>query len=335
MDSQLKKILVIQTASIGDVILITSMLEKLHHKFPESTIDVLIKKENSALFNHHPFINNVWLWNKKENKYRNLIDLIIQIRAKRYDLAVNVQRFFSTGLITLFSKAKTTIGFSKNPLSIFFSKRIKHKIGKNDFIHEIERNHQLISHLTDTKPGEVKLYPSSTDSAITSSYKTKAYICIAPASLWNTKQYPVEKWIDFVSKVDSDILIYFVGGNTDIDLANQIISQSKNTNCINLCGKFSLLQTASLMQHAVMNYVNDSAPMHLASSVNAKVCVIYCSTIPNFGFGPLSDISEIIETNETLKCRPCGLHGHKTCPEGHFKCGYQIDTQKLLNLINI
>ncbi len=335
MDSQLKSILVIQTASIGDVILITSMLEKLHNQFPESNIDVLIKKENSALFNHHPFINNVWVWNKKEHKYRNLIDLIIQIRAKKYDLVVNVQRFFSSGLLTVLSNAKTTIGFSKNPLSPFFSKRVKHSIEKSGSMHEIERNHQLILHLTDSNAGKVKLYPSQNDEALTSMYKTKAYICIAPASLWFTKQYPVEKWIDLVTKIDNDILIYIVGGKSDIELANQIISKSEQPNCINLCGKFSLLQTASLMQHAIMNYVNDSAPMHLASSVNAKVCAIFCSTVPAFGFGPLSDISEIIETNEKLNCRPCGLHGHKTCPEGHFKCGYTIETQKLLNLINI
>ena len=79
-----------------------------------------------------------------------------------------------------------------------------------------------------------------------------------------------------------------------------------------------------------MNYVNDSAPMHLASAVNAPVCVIYCSTVPHFGFGPLSDISNIVEVKENLDCRPCGLHGHRACPKGHFKCAQQIDVQQLL-----
>jgi heptosyltransferase-2 len=59
--------------------------------------------------------------------------------------------------------------------------------------------------------------------------------------------------------------------------------------------------------------------------MNAPVTAFFCSTIPSFGFGPLSDDAEILETSEDLSCRPCGMHGHQTCPENHFKCGKNID----------
>jgi len=58
--------------------------------------------------------------------------------------------------------------------------------------------------------------------------------------------------------------------------------------------------------------------------MNAPVTAFFCSTIPGFGFGPLSEDSEIKEVLN-LSCRPCGLHGHKQCPEGHFKCGKDIE----------
>jgi heptosyltransferase-2 len=61
--------------------------------------------------------------------------------------------------------------------------------------------------------------------------------------------------------------------------------------------------------------------MHLASAMNAPVTAFYCSTLPSFGFGPVSDDSKIAEIDFQLNCRPCGLHGHKACPQGHFKCG--------------
>ena len=73
-----------------------------------------------------------------------------------------------------------------------------------------------------------------------------------------------------------------------------------------------------------MNYVNDSAPLHLASSMNAPVTAVFLSTIPQFGFTPLSDDSTVSETSLNLPCRPCGLHGKKACPEGHFRCA-EID----------
>jgi heptosyltransferase-2 len=104
---------------------------------------------------------------------------------------------------------------------------------------------------------------------------------------------------------------------------------------INLCGQLSFLQSAALMKDALMNYVNDSAPMHFASAVNAPVTAIYCSTLPAFGFGPLSDNSRVVEIRENLYCRPCGLHGKKACPEGHFRCAYDINLAQLQSALNV
>ncbi len=101
----------------------------------------------------------------------------------------------------------------------------------------------------------------------------------------------------------------------------------------NLAGKLSFLQTAALMKDATMNYVNDSAPLHIASSVNAPVTAIFCSTVPSFGFGPLSEKSFIVEIQEIIPCRPCGLHGFKKCPEKHFKCAYNIKSEQLIDKI--
>jgi heptosyltransferase-2 len=64
--------------------------------------------------------------------------------------------------------------------------------------------------------------------------------------------------------------------------------------------------------------------------VNANVTAVFCSTVPAFGFGPLSDKSFVVEKNDKLYCRPCGLHGKKSCPEGHFKCANDIRIDQLM-----
>ena len=79
-----------------------------------------------------------------------------------------------------------------------------------------------------------------------------------------------------------------------------------------------------------MNYVNDSAPMHIGSAMDAPVTAIYCSTVPEFGFGPLSTNSRILQTDENLSCRPCGLHGYTSCPKGHFDCASKINMEELI-----
>ena len=332
----MQKILVIQTAFIGDVVLATGLLEKLHTQWPDASLDILVRKGNESLFQQHPFIHEVLLWDKKKAKYQHLFGILKKIRAYRYDAVINVQRFAATGLLTALSKAKQTIGFDKNPFSFLFSDIILHVVSEDDqTVHEIERNHQLIRSFTDEIVAKPKLYPSAADEISVSQWKQKPYICIAPASVWFTKQFPAHQWINLIEALPNHLTVYLIGAPGDHTLCETIQSHAKNSSVINLAGQLTFLQSAALMKDAMMNYVNDSAPMHLASAVNAPVTAVYCSTIPAFGFGPLSDISHIVEVSQPLYCRPCGLHGRKKCPLTHFNCALHISNQQLLAVLPI
>jgi heptosyltransferase-2 len=328
----MQKFLVIQTAFIGDVVLATGIIEKLHQYYPHAQIDFLVRKGNEGLLHQHPFLHEVLIWDKKKSKYKHLLQLLKQIQQRKYDKVINVQRYANTGFLTAFSKAKEKIGFDKNPLSFLFTKKIKHHFLEGT--HEIERNHSLISDFTDPVPAKPKLYPTISDAEKVKQYKGKAYLCLAPSSVWFTKQYPKEKWISFLDQLPPKYYIYLIGAPGDKALCEEIKKTSLYPFIINLAGQLNFLQSASLMQDAVMNYVNDSAPMHFSSAVNATVTAVYCSTVPAFGYGPLSDKSFIVEKAGQLSCRPCGLHGYKACPKEHFKCALDITDEQLLAALN-
>ena len=324
----MQKILIIQTAFIGDVVLATGVLEKLHTIYPAAKIDFLLRKGNEGLLSGHPFLNKVLIWDKKGAKYQNLWKILGQIRKEKYDLVVNLQRFAASGILTGFSGATLKYGYEKNPFSFLFTKSFPHPIGKkgdSSFQHETERNHALIKDFTDSIASRPRLYPALSDFDIVSPYKTQPYITISPASVWFTKQYPKEKWVALINTVPEQYTIFLTGGSGDKALCDLIKDASQNQNLINLAGKLSFLQTAALMKDAYMNYTNDSAPMHFASAMNASVTAVYCSTVPEFGFGPLSDVRRIAQISYDLDCRPCGLHGYNTCPKGHFKCAVDLD----------
>ncbi len=327
----MQKFLVIQTAFIGDAVLATGIIEKIHANYPNATIDYLVRNGNQSLFNHHPFINQILVWNKQENKYINLFKLIFRIRKMKYDVLINVQRFAATGFITALSKAKMKIGFDKNPFSFLFDVKVNHDVKNN--LHEIERNQLLLETICPGKAELPKLYPSKQDEDFVAKFINSKFITIAPASVWFTKQFPSQQWLKFINELPEDLIVYLLGGKTDIDLCNSLQQHSKHKNIINLAGELNFLQSTALMKSAEMNYVNDSAPMHFASAINAATCAVYCSTIPAFGFGPLSDKSYIVEIEKKLSCRPCGLHGRKDCPEGHFNCANEIKTAQLLQVI--
>jgi lipopolysaccharide heptosyltransferase II len=342
------QILIIQTAFIGDVILATPIIEKLHLHFPEAKIDFLLRKGNESLLSCNDNIRNILIWDKKKGKLKNLWQLVKNIRKTKYDLVVNLQRFLSTGILTAFSGAKKTIGFDKNPLSWLFTQKIKHKFEAGT--HEIDRNLTLIKEITDDKRILPKIHLSKEILEKTAFLKQKSYICIAPTSVWHTKQFPNEKWLELLKNLPKkNYKIYLLGSPQDVDLcenlkqnaekyannSNNALNNNHTLEIENLSGKLSLLESASLIKDALMNYVNDSAPMHLASAVNAPTCAVFCATIPAFGYTPLSQKSFVMQVEKPLECRPCGLHGSKTCPKGHFKCAMDINTKKMANLLNI
>ena len=343
--------LLIQTAFIGDVILMTALLEYLHQTAPATPVDVLVRRGNEGLLAGHPHVRRVLIWDKKHRKYAALWELLGQIRSARYGRVVTLQRFASTGFLTAFSGAPQRIGFAKNPLSRFFTRRVSHHIG--DGTHEVARNlalldallneelrmkneelalasnpSSLIPHSSLTRP---RLYPTAADEAAVAPYAAAGlYVCLAPTSVWFTKQYPEAKWLELLAALPAGRRVYLLGGPPDVAACERLAAASGRANVISIAGRIGLLASAALMRGAMMNYVNDSAPLHLCSAVGAPVTAVFCSTVPAFGFGPLSPVSFVVETLEKLDCRPCGLHGYAACPLGHFRCAYGIEVGQLL-----
>lgn len=318
-------VLIIQTAFIGDVILATALIESIRAQDPDATIDFLVRKGNESLLEGHPLLRQVYVLDK-QRKYQSLLELASTFRKNRYDYVINVQRFATTGLITMLSGGHMSIGFEKNPLSLFFSRRVAHTVGE---IHEVTRNLSLLAPLGIQSSARPRLYPLPAHYDKVKTYQSAAYITISPASVWFTKQFPAKQWSEFIAAVPG-LRIFLLGGPDDTPLCEELVAKAKGAEVINLAGKLSLLESAALMAGAKMNFVNDSAPLHLASAMNAPVTAVFCSTLPDFGFGPLSDDSTIVQTEERLDCRPCGLHGHRQCPKGHFRCATSIRTDQLL-----
>ncbi len=220
------------------------------------------------------------------------------------------------------------------PFSFLFSAVIRHVFADAcKGIHQIALNHKLIASFTDQQAAKPKLYPSRADKDMVAQWQQTPYVCVAPASVWFTKQFPADQWVQLINALPEQYKIYLLGAPGDRQVCETILAAATHQGVENLAGNLSFLQSAALMQGAQMNFVNDSAPMHFASSVNAPVTAVYCSTIPAFGYGPLSDNSHLVEVQEPLLCRPCGLHGKRACPQTHFKCARLISTRQLLDCL--
>ncbi len=100
-------------------------------------------------------------------------------------------------------------------------------------------NQKLIEEITDANYAKPKLYPTEKDFERVKSFQGQPYICIAPTSVWFTKQFPGEKWIEFLKSIKSRTeKVYLLGASSDFAICDSIRFAVANENVIiNLAGK--------------------------------------------------------------------------------------------------
>lgn len=335
-----ERILFIQTAFLGDAILSLPALERLKKIFPLSSLSVLCIPETEEVFANSPFVDETIVFDKRK-KHKSLFALIKfakETKNKNFEKIYSAHRSFRTSLLVLLSEVRETYGFSNSSFSFVYKTLVKY----NREHHEVQRNLDLVSYPFRVEEWRILpkvLLDQNAKTRITEiliEFRDKKKIAIAPGSIWFTKKYPAEKYIRILEKlVKKDYQIFLIGSKSDKDLCQTI--RNNQNNVVNFAGEFSFIETVELLKKCELLISNDSAPTHMGMCADIPVLTIYCSTVPEFGFYPYNNFSDYISLND-LDCKPCGIHGHKECPLGHFKCGNDLSEElifaKIMEMIN-
>ncbi|MBN1396745.1 MAG: lipopolysaccharide heptosyltransferase II [Bacteroidetes bacterium] len=333
-------ILIIQTAFIGDAILTLPLIQVLKKNYPNSKIDVVVVPRTAEIFANHPAISEIIAYDKrgKDKGFKGLFRLRNRLRDKSYELIVIPHRSLRSAFLGRILKPRVCIGFNRSTGRFLLTKAVKY----NPAIHEIERNLSLLDPLSiQVYDNELpRLYPSENDVVVIDSLmdsysldRDKKIISIAPGTIWNTKRWPMERFIELCKLLSPECsAIMLIGGKEDVDLCDKIASGTKEKNIFNTAGKLSLLQSAELIRRSRVLVSNDSAPMHIAVAVGTPVVAIFGATVPEFGFAPRGKNDIVIET-KGLKCRPCSIHGGDKCPIKTFECMLAIKPEMVLNKV--
>jgi heptosyltransferase-2 len=322
-----EKILVIQTAFLGDAILTLPMIQKLHEKFINCSISVVCIPSTKEVFDSSPYVENVIVFDKrgKQSSLWSFIKFTKFIRGQSYTRIYSPHRSFRSSLLVLFSNVEKTFGFDNASLS--FTYLVKRKYQSN--IHEVARQLELIGYDTSNEKWKVLPFikiPESTKDKIRDiihTYNLNNIVAIAPCSVWKTKIYPMEYFIEVIKSLTKEgYCVVLIGGGEDRilcdDIANQFDSMVKS-----FAGNLSIVESIELIRNSKMLLSNDSAPTHMGMVADIPTLTIYCSTVFSFGFYPYNKRSTFISYND-LKCKPCGIHGHHQCPIKTFDCAYKL-----------
>lgn len=335
------KIVIFQTAFLGDVILTLPVAQALRRAFPHVRIDLVTTPQAATLAMHHPAIDTVIPFDKKHSQRGiiGMLNLVRLLRREKYDIAVVPHRSMRSALIMRLSGIPMRIGFTSSAGRFLYTHRIPYVPSR----HEVERNLSLLSALgVITAEKEIPaVYPDEADGKAVEKLlfeqeilSPERCIAIAPGSVWNTKRWLPERFAALAHVLAYEgWTVFLTGGKEDAQLCASIAAEADHKNIFVTAGKFTLLQSADLLRRCKVLVTNDSAPLHLGVAVGTPVVAIFGATVPEFGFAPYGDNHAIVEIRG-LACRPCGIHGGHECPIGTFDCMKQIDVPSVLAAIH-
>ena len=149
----------------------------------------------------------------------------------------------------------------------------------------------------------------------------QVYFCIAPGSLWPTKQWPWDLFLQLILMFNKKgFKVVLIGAEEE----RSIGEKCQSPQCHSFIGDLSLMESVMVLSRSKALISNDSGAMHLGSLLNHPSLALFGPTVPELGFSPWNTRGFVFENKELL-CRPCGQHGSRQCPIGTHRCMTSID----------
>lgn len=325
----MKKILLIRFSSIGDLVLTTPVVRALSQQIEGSEIHFLTKKRFVGILENNPYLS------KKHSFDKHIQEVIPQLKEEKFDLIIDLHKNLRSNLVKRKLKVKS-ISFDKLNLEKWLAVRLK--INRLPQKHIVDRYFDTLKSL-DVENDLLGLdyFEGEENRAIRKTLPEqfqKSYLVFALAGTYFTKKIPFEKWIEMAKL--SPLPILLLGGPSEKELGEKLVSDALKQPIFNGCGSFNLNQSAALIREAELVVTGDTGLMHIAAAYQKKTVSLWGNTIPEFGMYPYvpqhPDRVTILE-NKDLGCRSCSKLGYDKCPKGHFDCMMTLDVSNVFRQI--
>jgi heptosyltransferase-2 len=331
--SAAKNILLIQSAFLGDTVLTLPLARDLKAALPDARLTVLTLPSLVSIFQGAPGVDEVLVDDKRgaHGGLKGPWTLAEVLKARRFDLAVIPHRSFRSALLAYLAGIPRRVGFSSSAGRWLLTDRVPFTW----LMHDLERNLALLKPLA---PGvrlreDEGLYLTAAPAARAAMDRRlaeagipagAAVVGVHPGSAWPTKRWLPERFAELCRRFEANgERVVLVGGPSDQDLCARVAADS---GALNWAGATTIDDLKALLPRMSLFVTNDSGPMHLATGSGVPTLALFGPTTRELGFFPYGAGHRVLEAD--LPCRPCGLHGARECPEGHFLCMRLITTEQ-------
>ncbi len=341
------RILIIKLSAIGDVVQTLPALEAIKKLYPEGKISWVVEEAAADILVEHPFIDRVFISHRKKwfqllknpltfiSGLAGFIGFFRDVRGVRYDIAIDFQGLFKSGIIIGLSRAKRKIGFDRTRefSSLFLNERLPaYDIER----HALQRYLDVARHLgakdpksTCTLPIERELM-SMRQRIAPLIQERKRLIVINPAARWKTKLWPEERFAELADRLIAadKAAVVFTGSSADRDMNRRIVSMMSRQ-ATNWTGETTLRELAALAKLSNLFITTDTGPMHLAAAAGAKVLALFGPTAP-WRTGPYGESHRVLRTG--VQCSPCFK---RTCDKERVQCMEGISVDEVVAAIGV
>jgi heptosyltransferase-2 len=327
---EVKKILVLELAHIGDVIAVIPAVHLLRKRFPNSSITAVVGPWAKEVLVSHPDIDEIFVyrafWFDRANKPFSLTQTLAFInflRKNNFDLGIDTRGDFGVILLMWLGRVRKRIGYAFAGGAFLLSDVVPFNVLLRQDKHQIEHNMSLISsipegQICDDKDLTLRIFFSSADiSYVDKLFKENAIvqndslIAIHLGAGFPSKRWPTERFSELIEKILKrySAKIVLVGGEEEISLAKSL-GLSDNFGLINAIGKTSIKQLAALLKRCILFVGADSGVMHIAATQNTPIVAIWGGQNKPVHWKPFTD--NVVVVYREVECSPCGLRKCKT-----------------------
>ncbi len=318
----MESILIVKLSAIGDVVHSLPLLEVLKKNYPGARIDWLVEEDSSQILEGHECIDNLVVsrrksWTRrflgageKQLVLREIGHFLSRLRSEKYDLVIDLQGLFKSGILTGISRGRRKIGTTGGREgSVFFLTEPPYPVNYNQ--HALNRYLKIGKYLncnSHSWKGDIpveKRDKEKVNSIVESKgIKGKKLVAISPMAKWRTKLWEPHKFASLADRIKKDLgaEVIFTGSKGDGKAIEHILSMM-DTRAVNLAGIINLKELACLYRICRAVVSTDTGPMHIAAATGYPVVIgLFGSTSP-LRTGPYGEKNRVIRSGE--ECSPC------------------------------
>lgn len=329
------KILFINIAHIGDIILSFPVIRALKLAYPKADIDALVSTPQGEVAFYNPYVNDVLFYNigTWQQDRKNLLNLIAMLQRQNYDLAIASSFGTVDPMLAFLSGARYRVGFEENSLGNYLTHFVpKSSPKQHEARHQLQILEVLKIEYTDSRI-DFSVTPENLTSIynkIPALYTSQPKVVYCPISNYRQKNWTFRGNAQVLKALAKKVQFYLIGETNQAPYLYQLNEEADGRAEV-LGGYLTLGEIGALIQSSDLLVTVDTGPMHIAQAFSTPVIALFGPTDPNM-WGPRR--SQDIVIRSSVKCSPCWHvddERQKECREP--KCMININPEIVINAI--